>query len=110
MVKPRSAIRVAAAKRPDMAAMGTPGPGCTLPPAVYRPGTLLRDEGRAKADIQPCVAWPYRAPPLPGNRRAKSCGSVRTTCCGEASISRPQRRISARLLVSHACISDELKE
>ena len=34
LVKPRSAINVAAAKRPDMAAMGTPGPGCTLPPAV----------------------------------------------------------------------------
>ena len=34
LVKPRSAISVAAAKRPDMAAIGTPGPGCTLPPAV----------------------------------------------------------------------------
>ena len=27
LVKPRSAISVAAAKRPDMAAIGTPGPG-----------------------------------------------------------------------------------
>ena len=53
LVKPRSAISVAAANRPDMAAIGTPGPGCTLPPAVYRPGILLRAEWRAKADIQP---------------------------------------------------------
>ena len=34
LIKPRSSISVAAAKRPDMAAIGRPGPGCTLPPAV----------------------------------------------------------------------------
>ena len=34
LIKPRSSISVAAAKRPDMAAIGTPGPGWTLPPAV----------------------------------------------------------------------------
>ena len=56
LVESRCAIRVAAASRPDMAAMGKPGPGCTLPPAKYRPGTLLRADGRANADIQPCVA------------------------------------------------------
>jgi hypothetical protein len=33
LVESRCAISVAAAKRPDMAAIGTPGPGCTLPPA-----------------------------------------------------------------------------
>ena len=58
MVKPRLAIRAAAACRPDMAAIGTPGPGCTLPPARNRPGTGLCAPGLAKADIQPCVAWP----------------------------------------------------
>ena len=30
----RSAIRAAAACRPESAAIGTPGPGCTLPPAI----------------------------------------------------------------------------
>ena len=44
LVESRSAISVAAASRPDMAAIGTPGPGCTLPPARYRPGTGLRAE------------------------------------------------------------------
>ena len=33
LVESRCAISVAAASRPDMAAIGTPGPGCTLPPA-----------------------------------------------------------------------------
>ncbi|MEY3016438.1 MAG: hypothetical protein RJB19_750 [Pseudomonadota bacterium] len=33
LVKSRSAIRLAAAKRPDSAAIGTPAPGCTVPPA-----------------------------------------------------------------------------
>jgi hypothetical protein len=32
-VESRRAISVAAASRPDIAAIGTPGPGCTLPPA-----------------------------------------------------------------------------
>ena len=33
LVEARSAITVAAASWPDNAAIGTPGPGCTLPPA-----------------------------------------------------------------------------
>jgi hypothetical protein len=33
LVKAGLAIRAAAASRPDSAAIGTPGPGCTLPPA-----------------------------------------------------------------------------
>ena len=33
LVKSRSAITVSAARRPEIAAIGTPGPGCTLPPA-----------------------------------------------------------------------------
>ena len=32
-VEARSASTASAAKRPDNAAIGTPGPGCTLPPA-----------------------------------------------------------------------------
>ena len=69
LVESRCAIKVAAARRPDMAAIGTPGPGCTLPPARYRPGSALAEPGFLKADIQPCVAGPYSAPPVPGNRR-----------------------------------------
>src|SRR5512140_692807 len=34
-VEDRSSRRLAAARRPDRAAIGTPGPGCTLPPARY---------------------------------------------------------------------------
>ena len=67
LVKPRLAIRAAAARRPDMAAIGTPGPGCTLPPARYRPGTWALAFERANAAIHPCVAWPYKAPPVAGN-------------------------------------------
>jgi len=33
LIEAKSAIRRFAAKRPDHAAIGTPGPGCTLPPA-----------------------------------------------------------------------------
>lgn len=33
LVESRCAISVSAASRPDIAAIGTPGPGCTLPPA-----------------------------------------------------------------------------
>ena len=69
LVKPRSAISVAAAKRPDMAAMGTPGPGCTLPPARNSPGTGLAAGDLANAEFQPWVAWPYSAPPVPGKSR-----------------------------------------
>ncbi len=45
-IEPKSAIRLAAAERPDSAAIGTPGPGCVLPPARYRPGILVRAPGR----------------------------------------------------------------
>jgi hypothetical protein len=84
LVESRCAISVAAAKRPDMAAIGTPGPGCTLPPARYRPGSALVAEGFLNADIQPCVAGPYSAPPVAGKRRLKSAGVVRTTWWGWA--------------------------
>ena len=60
---------MAAASWPDMAAIGTPGPGCTLPPARYRPGTLLVEQGRVNEAIQPWEAWPYSAPPVAGNSR-----------------------------------------
>lgn len=33
LIKPRCAMVVSAANRPESAAIGTPGPGCTLPPA-----------------------------------------------------------------------------
>ena len=46
LVETRFAMSVAAANRPDMAAIGTPGPGCTLPPARYKPASLLREAGR----------------------------------------------------------------
>ena len=67
LVKPRSAINAAAANCPDMAAIGTPGPGCTLPPARYKPLACERALERAKAAIHPWVAWPYKAPPVAGN-------------------------------------------
>lgn len=33
LIETRSAVTLAAASRPDSAAIGTPGPGCVLPPA-----------------------------------------------------------------------------
>ena len=42
----RSASRLEAAARPDSAAIGTPGPGCVLPPAKYSPGIFVRAPGR----------------------------------------------------------------
>ena len=45
------AIRASAAKRPDNVAIGTPGPGCTLPPARKRPGTGVVAPERAKASL-----------------------------------------------------------
>lgn len=53
LVEPRYAITVSAANRPERAAMGTPGPGWTLPPARKRPGTRLVEEGRRNGVIQP---------------------------------------------------------
>jgi hypothetical protein len=58
LVEARCPSSVSAASRPDIAAIGTPGPGCTLPPARYRPGNALADEARRNDDIQPCVAGP----------------------------------------------------
>lgn len=49
-----------------MAAIGTPGPGCTLPPARYRPGSALTEPGLLNKDIQPWFAAPYSAPPVAG--------------------------------------------
>ena len=53
LVEPRCAISVAAASCPDIAAIGTPGPGCTLPPAAYKPGIRVRAPFLENADIQP---------------------------------------------------------
>jgi hypothetical protein len=58
LVESRCASSVAAALCPDSAAIGTPGPGCTPPPARYRPGTRLNVPGRWNDDIQPWVACP----------------------------------------------------
>ena len=58
LIETRCAIVAAAASLPDIAAMGTPGPGCTLPPAKIKPGIEVAAFARLKADIQPCVAWP----------------------------------------------------
>ena len=52
-VEARSAIRAVAAWIPDSAAIGTPGPGCTPPPARYSPGTAERAIGRCKAAVRP---------------------------------------------------------
>ena len=76
----RSCSRLAAASRPDSTAIGTPGPGCTLPPARYSPGSALRDPGRRNAAIEPCTACPYSAPPVAGNSRSKSAGVVDRRC------------------------------
>ena len=38
LIELRCAITAAPASLPDIAAIGTPGPGCTLPPARNRPG------------------------------------------------------------------------
>ena len=57
-VEPRSASSAAAAIRPERAVIGTPGPGCTLPPARYRPGIRVRTPGRSNDAFQPCEALP----------------------------------------------------
>ena len=58
LVESRCAIRVAAASRPDRVAIGTPAPGCALPPARNSPGIAVAAEGLRKEDIQPCGAIP----------------------------------------------------
>ena len=45
LIESRCAIRVAAASRPESAAIGTPAPGCTLPPARNSPGSCDWAEG-----------------------------------------------------------------
>lgn len=45
LVESRCAIRVAAASRPERAAMGTPAPGWALPPAKKSPGIGVSAEG-----------------------------------------------------------------
>ena len=57
-VKARSVHSAAAASRPDKAAIGTPGPGCVLPPARYSPVTRVREPGRRNEAIQPWDAGP----------------------------------------------------
>ena len=69
LVEARLAITASAARCPDKAAIGTPGPGCTLPPARYRPCRGVVEPGLLKMLVQPCVACPYSAPPLAGKRR-----------------------------------------
>ncbi len=54
----RSAITADAASRPEVAAIGTPAPGWTLPPARYRPGIAEREPGRRNEAMAPCVAKP----------------------------------------------------
>ena len=58
LIEPRLARTAAAASRPDIAAIGTPGPGCTLPPDRKSPGIGLMAPGREKMLIHPCVACP----------------------------------------------------
>ncbi len=51
--KVRSISTARAAIRPDNAAIGTPGPGCTAPPARYNPGHRVRAAGRANDAVHP---------------------------------------------------------
>jgi hypothetical protein len=97
LVEPRLAITAAAASCPDIAAIGTPGPGCTLPPARNRPGTGLAAGDLANAEFQPCVAWPYKAPPVLGKRRWKSSGVVRTDSWACGCKARPHRRMREKV-------------
>jgi len=57
-VEAQSARIAVAAWRPESAAIGSPGPGWTLPPARYSPGIRLRDPGRRNEACHPCEAWP----------------------------------------------------
>jgi len=62
-------MTASAARMPDKAVIGTPGPGCVPPPTVYKPGMAVVAPGRAKMLIQPWVALPYRLPAEAGKRR-----------------------------------------
>ncbi len=55
-VETQSASIASAAWCPDSAAIGSPGPGWTLPPARYSPGIRLRDPGRRNEACHPCEA------------------------------------------------------
>jgi hypothetical protein len=58
VVEARSAESACAASFPLNAAIGTPAPGWTLPPARYRPCTFVRLPGRDSVEVIPCVARP----------------------------------------------------
>ena len=85
LVESRCAISVSAASRPDIAAIGTPGPGCTLPPARYRPGSAAARarpaEQRHPAVGRRAVQRPARAPERAGGSPpawcVTTCGAVR---------------------------------
>src|SRR5690606_20998761 len=103
-VEARSAHAVAAAKRPLSVAIGTPAPGCTLPPATYSPGSFVAAVGRDSVSSSPCVAVPYSAPPDPGNLAANVSGVV--TRAGSTDLTdSPQRSITRHVARSHASIS-----
>ena len=101
----RSAIRLAAADRPDSAAIGTPGPGCVLPPARYRPGILVRAPGRWNEAVHPCELRPYSAPPVAGNSRLKSAGVVTRVASGCRWICRPHRSSTPNVRCAHCSTS-----
>src|SRR5690606_33749670 len=90
-VEARPSITLSAASRPLSAAIGTPAPGFTLPPAKYCPGRFERYPVRKTGVVHPWDAGPYSAPPVAGNIRSKSAGVV-TTGEGPALLSeRPNR-------------------
>ena len=57
-IKARSCMIASAACRPDSVAIGMPAPGCTPPPARYRPGITVRAPGRRKVAVSPCGLIP----------------------------------------------------
>jgi hypothetical protein len=57
-VEARSASALAAASFPLSATIGTPAPGCALPPVRYRPGSFVLDPALAKGDVIPWEAAP----------------------------------------------------
>jgi hypothetical protein len=57
-IKARSCNTASAARMPASAAIGSPGPGCVLPPARKSPGIFVRALGLRNVDIHPCEALP----------------------------------------------------
>ena len=100
-----SSSTAAAASLPDSVAIGTPAPGCALPPARYRPGRRVRAPGRLKLACQPCTAIPYSAPPVAGNSRSKPKGVVSTSRAGSRYTLSPARSITPKLAAAAASIS-----